>query len=159
MAHCGLMVNTGSRDENEQESGMAHFIEHLIFKGTKKRKAYHVLSRIENVGGDLNAFTTKEETCIYASFLQPYYEVSLELFADVAFNSVFPVKELKKEKDIIIDEINSYNDNPSELIFDDFEALLFDGHPLARNILGDIDHVKQFKKQDVLRFVKRNYST
>ncbi|RLD73084.1 MAG: insulinase family protein, partial [Bacteroidetes bacterium] len=84
VAHCGLMVNTGSRDENEQESGMAHFIEHLIFKGTKKRKAYHVLSRIENVGGDLNAFTTKEETCIYASFLQPYYEVSLELFADVA---------------------------------------------------------------------------
>ncbi len=159
VAHCGLMVNTGSRDENEQESGMAHFIEHLIFKGTKKRKAYHVLSRIENVGGDLNAFTTKEETCIYASFLQPYYEVSLELFADVAFNSVFPVKELKKEKDIIIDEINSYNDSPSELIFDDFEALLFDGHPLARNILGDMDHVKQFKKQDVLRFVKRNYST
>ncbi len=159
VAHCGLMVNTGSRDEEDRESGMAHFIEHLIFKGTKKRKAYHVLSRIENVGGDLNAFTTKEETCIYASFLKPYYEVSLELFADVAFNSVFPVKELKKEKDIIIDEINSYNDSPSELIFDDFETLLFDGHPLARNILGDIDHVRAFKKQDVLQFVKRNYST
>lgn len=159
VAHCGLMVNTGSRDEKDHESGMAHFIEHLIFKGTKKRKAYHVLSRIENVGGDLNAFTTKEETCIYASFLRPYYNVSLELFADVAFNSVFPVKELRKEKDIIIDEINSYNDSPSELIFDDFESLLFDGHPLARNILGDIEHVQNFKKQDVLRFIKNNYST
>jgi len=159
VAHCGLMVNTGSRDEKEHESGMAHFIEHLIFKGTKKRKAYHVLSRIENVGGDLNAFTTKEETCVYASFLRPYYAVCLELFTDVAFNSIFPVKEINKEKDIIIDEINSYNDSPSELIFDDFEALLFEGHPLARNILGDINHVKRFKKQDVFRFVKSNYST
>jgi predicted Zn-dependent peptidase len=153
------MVNTGSRDEAEHENGMAHFIEHLIFKGTKKRKAYHVLSRIENVGGELNAYTTKEETCIYASFLHPYYDVSLELFADVAFNSVFPVKEIRKEKDIIMDEINSYNDSPAELIFDDFEALIFDGHPLARNILGDADHVKRFRKKDVLDFVKRKYST
>ena len=159
VAHCGLMVNTGSRDEAEHENGMAHFIEHLIFKGTKKRKAYHVLSRIENVGGELNAYTTKEETCIYASFLHPYYDVSLELFADVAFNSVFPVKEIKKEKDIIIDEINSYNDSPAELIFDDFEALIFNGHPLAGNILGDTEHVRRFRKKDVLDFVKRKYST
>ncbi len=98
VSHCGLMVNTGSRDENQKENGIAHLIEHLIFKGTNKRKAYHVLSRIENVGGELNAFTTKEETCVYASFLSPYYQHSLELFADVAFNSIFPQKELEKER-------------------------------------------------------------
>ncbi len=159
VSHCGLMVNTGSRDELPNESGMAHFIEHMIFKGTKKRRAYHVLSRIENVGGDLNAFTTKEETCIYASFLSPYYDQTLELFADVAFNSVFPQKEIKKEKDVIIDEINSYNDSPAELIFDDFEELVFKSHSLASNILGDIKSVEGFKRRDVFRFLKRNYST
>jgi len=143
----------------EHESGMAHFIEHMIFKGTKKRKAYHVLSRIENVGGDLNAFTTKEETCVYASFLSQYYDQSLELFADVAFNSVFPQKEIEKEKDIIIDEINSYNDSPSELIFDDFEELVFKNHPIGRNILGNIKSVNSLKRTDIFRFIKRNYST
>jgi len=159
VSHCGLMVNTGSRDELENESGMAHFIEHMIFKGTKKRKAYHVLSRIENVGGDLNAFTTKEETCIYASFLSPYYAQSLELFADVAFNSIFPQKEIEKEKDVIIDEINSYNDSPAELIFDDFEDIVFKNHPLGRNILGDIESVERFRRNDIFRFIKRNYSS
>ncbi|MCF6170266.1 MAG: insulinase family protein [Bacteroidales bacterium] len=159
VSHCGLMVDTGSRDESDRESGLAHFIEHLIFKGTEKRKAYHVLSRIENLGGDLNAFTSKEETCIYASFLSPYYAQSLELFADVAFSSVFPRKEIEKEKEVVVDEINSYNDSPAEMIFDDFESRIFDGHPLARNILGSIAQVEQFKKQDILRFVKRNYST
>jgi len=159
VSHCGLMVNTGSRDELESESGMAHFIEHLIFKGTKKRKAYHVLSRIENIGGDLNAFTTKEETCVYASFLSPYYNQSLELFADVAFNSTFPQKEMEKEKDVIIDEINSYNDSPAELIFDDFEEMIFRGHSIGSNILGNAGSVKGFKRTDVFRFLKRNYST
>jgi predicted Zn-dependent peptidase len=153
------MVNTGSRDELEDESGLAHFIEHMIFKGTSKRKAYHVLSRIENVGGDLNAFTTKEETCVYASFLSQYYEQSLELFADVAFNSTFPQKEISKEKDVIIDEINSYNDSPSELIFDEFEEQVFKGHPIGRNILGDAESVNKLKRTDIFRFVKRNYST
>jgi predicted Zn-dependent peptidase len=159
VSHCGLMVNTGSRDEHPDESGMAHFIEHMIFKGTKKRKAYHVLSRIENIGGDLNAFTTKEETCIYASFLSPYYRQSLELFADVAFNSTFPQKEMAKEKDVIIDEINSYNDSPAELIFDDFEEMVFTGHPIGSNILGNIKSVEAFKRNEVFRFIKRNYST
>jgi predicted Zn-dependent peptidase len=153
------MVNTGSRDEDHNESGLAHFIEHMIFKGTKKRKAYHVLSRIENNGGDLNAFTTKEETCVYASFLNPYYKQSLELFSDVAFNSIFPGKELDKEKEVIIDEIHSYNDSPSELIFDDFENMIFDGHPLGRNILGDIDSVNSFTRKDLLRFITKNYRT
>ncbi len=159
VSHCGLMVNTGSRDELENESGMAHFIEHMIFKGTKKRKAYHVLSRIENIGGDLNAFTTKEETCIYASFLSQYYEQSLELFADVAFNSTFPQKEMEKEKDVIVDEINSYNDSPAELIFDDFEEMIFKGHSIGLNILGVAGSIEGFKRRDVFRFIKRNYST
>lgn len=153
------MVNTGSRDEQPNENGMAHFIEHMIFKGTKKRKAYHVLSRIENIGGDLNAFTTKEETCIYASFLSPYYKQSLELFSDVAFNSTFPQKEMEKEKDVIIDEINSYNDSPAELIFDDFEEMIFTSHPIGLNILGKIKSVEGFRRNDILRFVKKNYST
>lgn len=153
------MVNTGSRDENENENGIAHFIEHLIFKGTNKRKAHHVLSRIENVGGDLNAFTTKEETCVYASFLSPHYNLSLELFADVSFNSVFPKKELEKEKDVIIDEINSYNDSPAELIYDDFEDMIFTGHPLGRNILGSIGNVKAINRKSIFRFIKTNYST
>lgn len=159
VSHCGLMVNTGSRDELEHESGMAHFIEHMIFKGTKKRKAYHVLSRIENIGGDLNAFTTKEETCVYASFLSPYYKQSLELFADVAFNSTFPQKEMVKEKDVIVDEINSYHDSPAELIFDDFEEMIFKGHSIGLNILGNADSIQGFKRRDVFRFINRNYST
>lgn len=159
ISHCGLMVDTGSRDEQEQENGMAHFIEHMIFKGTQKRKAYHIISRIENVGGELNAYTSKEETCIYASFLSPYYDRSLEIFADVAFHSTFPEKEIEKEKDVVLDEINSYQDNPAELILDDFEDLLFDGHPLGRNILGDQSHVEAFTKKDIFRFIKRNYDT
>ena len=159
VSHCGLMVNTGSRDEGEKENGIAHLIEHLIFKGTNKRKAYHVLSRIENVGGELNAYTTKEETCVYASFMSPYYKHSLELFADVAFNSIFPQKELEKEKDVIIDEINSYNDSPGELIFDDFEDQIFSGHSLGRNILGDIENIELIKRKDILRFIKTKYST
>ncbi len=159
VSHCGLMVETGSRDETENENGLAHMIEHLIFKGTRKRKTWHVLSRIENVGGELNAYTTKEETVIYASFLSPYYERTLELFADVAFKSVFPEKEVEKEKEVIIDEINSYNDSPAELIYDDFEELVFDGHPLGRNILGDVEKVKSFSREDIVRFLTSHYST
>ncbi len=159
VSHCGLMVDTGSRDEQEQENGMAHFIEHMIFKGTQKRKAFHIISRIEHVGGELNAYTSKEETCIYASFLSPFYERSLEIFADVAFHSVFPEREIEKEKDVVLDEINSYQDNPAELIFDDFESLLLDGHSLGRNILGDKEHVQAFTRKDIFRFVNRNYDT
>jgi predicted Zn-dependent peptidase len=159
VSHCGIMVNTGSRDECEDENGLAHLIEHMLFKGTNKRKAHHVLSRIENIGGELNAYTTKEETCIYASFMPNYYKQSIELFADVAFNSVYPQKEIAKEKDIIIDEINSYNDSPAELIFDDFEDLIYNGHSLGRNILGSIENIKSLKRKDILRFIKTKYST
>jgi predicted Zn-dependent peptidase len=153
VAHCALMVNTGSRDESENQQGIAHFIEHTLFKGTKKRKAFHILSRLENVGGELNAYTTKEETCLYSSFLPQYYDRTLELFADIATNASFPKHEIEKEKDIIIDEINSYRDNPAEEIFDEIENLVFEGHPLGRNILGTEELVKSFTKEDILNFV------
>ncbi len=158
VAHFGLFINTGSRDEKEDENGMAHFIEHVFFKGTHKRKAYHVLNRLESVGGDLNAFTTKEITCLYATFLNAYYDRTLELISDIAFHSIFPEKELEKEKEVIIDEINSYKDSPYELIFDDFEELVFDGHPLGRNVLGEPRNIRKFHQQDVLGFISRNYA-
>lgn len=159
VSHLALMVNTGSRDEELSENGVAHLIEHMIFKGTNKRKAYHVISFLENVGCDLNAYTTKEETCIHGTFLNTYYDRALELFSDIAFNSVFPAKELEKEKEVILDEINSYKDSPSEEIFDEYENLLFSGHPIGRNILGTVETVKGFTRNHILRFIKRNYNT
>jgi len=136
VAHLGILLNTGSRDERSAEHGIAHFIEHCIFKGTRKRKAFHILSRMEDVGGELNAYTTKEETILYANFLSSCYDRAADLLSDILFNSVFPEKELRREKEVIVEEINSFNDSPGELIFDDFDELVFDGHPLARNILG-----------------------
>jgi len=159
IAHFGIFVNTGSRDELDAENGMAHFIEHSIFKGTKKRKSFHILNRLEGVGGDLNAFTTKEFTCIYASFLNEYYSRALELISDITFNSIFPKKEIEKEKEVIIDEINSYLDTPYEHIYDEFEKQVFSGHPLGRNILGEPDVIKRFKRDDVLGFIRKNYHT
>jgi len=158
-AHFGLILNTGSRDELPNEQGIAHFIEHVIFKGTKKRKAFHILSRIEDVGGEINAYTTKEETAVYATFLAKYYSRSMELISDIIRNSIFPEKEIEREKEVIIEEINSYKDSPSELIFDDFDELLFAGHPIGRNILGTPKLVKSFRKQDIIRFVETNYHT
>ena len=157
VAHCGLLIKAGSRDEKEEEEGLAHFIEHVLFKGTQKRKAYHILSRMEDAGGELNAYTDKETTVIYTSFLYADYKRASDLIFDIAFNSVFPERELQKEKEVIIDEINSYKDSPSELIFDDFENLLFPNHPLGMNILGTPAKVKGFKRSDVLRFMHREY--
>ncbi|MBR5910801.1 MAG: insulinase family protein [Bacteroidales bacterium] len=159
IAHLVLMVETGTRDEQAHQNGLAHFVEHTIFKGTQNRKAYHILSCLDNVGGDLNAFTTKEETCIQASFLKQHYSRALDLFADIAFRSTFPENELAKEKEVILDEINSYLDSPSDEIYDLFEEMVFNGHPLSRNILGTIDLVKGYKRQDVLDFMACNYST
>ena len=156
-AWCGLIIGVGSRDEREGEEGIAHFIEHVIFKGTERRKAFHILSSIEDVGGELNAYTTKEDTCIYASFLKEDYERALELFADIVFHSVFPAKEIEKEKEVVIDEINSYKDSPGELIYDDFEELIYDGYAIGRNILGNEAAVKGLTREDLLRFVRRNY--
>jgi predicted Zn-dependent peptidase len=159
VGHLGIIINTGSRDELPDEHGIAHFIEHCIFKGTKNRKAFHILSRMEDVGGELNAYTTKEETALYATFLSAYYERATELLSDILFNSVFPDKELKREKEVIVEEINSYNDSPSELIFDDFDELVFDGHPIARNILGTYESVRKLNRENILQFIDRNYHT
>jgi len=159
VAHLGLIIDTGSRDELAHQNGLAHFIEHVIFKGTEKRKAYHILSRLEDIGGELNAFTSKEETVIQAAFLSQHYARSLELFADIVFHSIFPEKELKKEQEVVIDEINSYKDSPSEQIFDDFDCLLFPDHPLGKNILGTKKLVKTFNRESVKEFIAQNYNT
>ena len=159
VAHCGFFVNTGSRDESENEYGIAHFIEHLFFKGTKKRKAFHVLSRLEDVGGELNAYTTKEETCVHASFLKEHYGRTLELLRDIIFNSVFPDKAIESERDVIIDEINSYKDSPSEFIFDDYEDYFFSNHGLGRSILGTSKQLKKIRKDDINGFIAKNYNT
>ena len=159
IAHLALMVNTGMRDELDNENGLAHFVEHMLFKGTKKRKAYHVLSCLENVGGELNAYITKEETCIHASFLKEHYNKAIELIADVAFNSTYPANEVEKEKEVIIDEINSYRDAPAEEIFDEFENNLYKGHEMGRNILGTTDLVSNYTRTDLCNFIKNNYST
>lgn len=158
VAHLALMVNAGMRDERPDENGLAHFIEHLVFKGTKRRKAYHILSCLENVGGELNAYTTKEETCIHASFLKEHLGKAMDLFADVIFNSTFPENEMEKEKEVILDEINSYRDTPADEIFDEFENLLYKGHQLGRNILGTIDLVSGYSRGDIVRFHKSHYA-
>ena len=159
VAHCGVVINTGSRDERPEEHGMAHFIEHTIFKGTAKRKAYHIISRLEDVGGEMNAYTSKEETAIHASFLCEYYERTIELFSDILIDSTFPDKELKKEQEVIVDEINSYNDTPAELIFDEFEELIYEGHPMGRSILGTPELVRSFQSADIRQFISGNYHT
>lgn len=159
VAHCGLIINTGSRNESPDEHGIAHFIEHMLFKGTERRKAYHILSRLEDVGGELNAYTTKEETAIHASFLKNDYPRAIELIRDITFNSIFPEKEIAKEKDVVIEEINSYLDNPSELIFDDFEEIIFAGQAIGRNILGSPKSVKSINRKKILKFIKNNWDT
>ena len=159
VAHCGLTINAGSRDEHSHEQGLAHFIEHLIFKGTKKRKTYQILSHMENVGGEINAYTGKEDTCIYATFMSIHYARCLDLISDILFGSVFPEKEILKEKDVVIDEINSYKDNPGEQIFDDFDEIVFRDHPLGANILGTPAHLKRFSREHIYGFMNRNYVT
>ncbi len=159
VAHCGLIVKAGSRDETASEHGMAHFIEHMLFKGTRKHKTYYILTRLDEVGGELNAYTTKEETAIHASVLKDDFEKAVDMISDIAFNSVFPENEMEKEKDVIIDEINSYLDNPAEQIFDDFEEMAFPGQPLGRNILGTPETVKSFTQRSVRRFILNNYDT
>jgi predicted Zn-dependent peptidase len=158
VAHCGLIINTGSRDESERDHGIAHFVEHMLFKGTGKRKAFHILSRLEDVGGELNAYTTKEETSVHASFLKDDFERAIELISDVTFNSSFPEKEIEKEKDVVIEEINSYLDNPADLIFDDFEELIFHDQPIGRNILGTQGSVRSFSRKKLSDFVAGNYN-
>ena len=158
VAHVVVAIRAGARDELDHQQGLAHFLEHNLFKGTSKRKAYHILSRLDDVGGELNAYTTKEETIIHASFLKTDFRRALELLYDVLANSTFPEKELEKEKEVIKDEISSYKDSPGESIFDDFEDHIFRGDPLGRNILGTPESVDGLSRADILEFQSRTYT-
>lgn len=157
VAYCGIAVNAGTRDEEPDENGLAHFCEHLTFKGTHRRRPWHIINRMEAVGGDLNAYTGKEETVYYTAFLKEHFSRAIDLLTDIVFGSTYPQPEMNKEVEVVIDEIESYNDSPAELIFDEFENLIFKGHPLGRNILGEADKLRQFRSEDVQRFVRRNY--
>jgi predicted Zn-dependent peptidase len=158
ISHFGILIDAGTRDEPGQHPGLAHFVEHTIFKGTEKRNAYRVINRMESVGGDLNASTSKEETDFYASFLSPDYPRAVELLADIFFHAKFPQKELEKEKTVIFEEINYYNDSPSELIFDDFESLVFCQHDMGKNILGTKESVQKIHREDIMAFTAENYT-
>jgi len=159
VSYCGLTINTGSRDELPGEHGMAHFLEHAIFKGTRRRKAFQINSRLENLGGELNAFTTKEETVVHATALKRDFAKAAELIADIVFNPTFPQKELNREKEVIFDEINSYKDSPAERIYDDFEDRIFAGSSLGHNILGNKRAVSKYDTSDALHFHRRTYNT
>jgi predicted Zn-dependent peptidase len=155
VAHMGVTILAGSRYEHANEEGLAHFLEHCIFKGTTKRRSLHILSRLDSVGGELNAYTTKEEICVYASFTKEHTARASELLADIVINSNFPEKEIQKEKEIVLDEINSYLDSPSDKIFDDFENYLFRNHSLGANILGTKESVSGFTREDLMSYTKR----
>jgi len=159
ISHLCFFINSGTRDEIKNEHGIAHFIEHSVFKGTKKRNSIKIINCLGNVGGELNAYTSKEETVIYASFLNTYTNKAVELISDLVFNATFPQNEIDKEKNVIIDEINSYKDNPVELIFDEFENHLFSNHSLGNFILGHKKSIKKFKTIDLKNFVERTYNT
>jgi len=158
VAHLGFFFAAGSRHESERQIGLAHFLEHCLFKGTQKRKALHILSRIDAVGGELNAYTAKEEMCLYASFSKEHTQRAIDLLADISIHSTFPQKEIEKEKEVILDEINSYLDSPSDKIFDDFDAKLFSGHPLGQNILGTKESVAGFTQQDLQDYVQQYFT-
>ena len=159
VSRCGLIVNAGGRDEKDGQQGLAHFVEHGLFKGTTHRASHHILCRLDEVGGELNAYTTKDETAIHAAFLDEYFERATELIADMAFCSTFPQKELNKERDVITDEITSYMDNPAELIFDDFEDMAWAGTPMGHNILGTPESIRHYGQEEALQFVHTHWTT
>ena len=158
VVYAGIAVATGTRHELDSESGMAHLVEHMTFKGTQRLTSMQILNRMESVGGDLNAYTGKEETIYYATFLRQHLKRAIPLLLDIVFNSTFPQEELDKEVEVVIDEIESYNDSPAELIYDDFEALLFPNHPLGRSILGNANRLRQYRTSDLQAFARRTYS-
>lgn len=157
VAYCGLAIDAGARDERDDEHGIAHFCEHLLFKGTHRRKAWHIINRMDSVGGDLNAYTNKEETVVYSAFVKQHFARAVELIADIVFNSTFPQREIDKEVEVIAEEIESYNDSPAELIFDHFENMIYQDHPLGHDILGNADRVRRFTTEDALSFTRRYY--
>ena len=157
VVYCGYQINAGTRDEEPGEEGLAHFCEHVTFKGTERRKAWHILNCLESVGGDLNAYTNKEGTVYYAAILKEHIARAVDLLSDIVFHSVYPQAEIDKEVEVICDEIESYNDSPAELIYDEFENILFKGSPLGHNILGTAEQVRAFKTEDALRFTRKLY--
>lgn len=158
VAYCGFAVNAGTRDENPEEHGLAHFVEHMLFKGTERHRANYILNRMETVGGELNAYTTKEETFVYSIFMRDHFLRAFDLLVDMLFHSTFPMAQIEKETEVILDEIRSYEDNPSELIYDDFENVLFQGHALGHNILGDEVSLRSFNPESGRSFMRRYYT-
>ena len=155
--YCGYQIDAGTRDEQPGEEGLAHFCEHVTFKGTERRKAWHILNCLERVGGELNAYTNKEGTVYYAAILKEHTARAVDLLTDIVFHSTYPQQEINKEVEVICDEIESYNDSPSELIYDEFENILFSGTPLGHNILGTAEQVRSFTTEDALRFTRKLY--
>ena len=159
IAHCGFMLDVGSRDEGPHQQGLAHFWEHMAFKGTHKRKSFHILNRLETVGGELNAYTTKEKICFYATLLSTHFERAFELLTDLTFNSTFPGRELEKERGVILEEMSMYQDAPEDAIIDDFDTVVFGEHPLGVNILGTRESVSGFSSDDFHAFYNENVRT
>ena len=158
VVYCGYEIAAGTRHEMPGDEGLAHFVEHVTFKGTERRSSLQILNTLERVGGDLNAFTVKEDTVYYAAILKEHLAKAVDVLTDIVFHSTYPQTEIDKEVEVICDEIESYNDTPAELIYDDFENILFEGHPLGHNILGSADRVRQFKTADALRFTRKYYT-
>ncbi len=159
IAHCGFILDIGSRDEKPHQQGIAHFWEHMAFKGTQKRKSFHILNRLESVGGELNAYTTKEKICFHASLLDNHFEKAFELLTDITFDSIFPEKQIEKERQVILEEMSMYFDSPEENIQDEFDNVIFENHTLGNNILGTQESVKSFKKEDFKSFIAENLNT
>jgi predicted Zn-dependent peptidase len=157
--HCGIILDIGSRDETPEQYGIAHFWEHMAFKGTKRRKAYHIINSLDSVGGELNAYTTKEKICFYASVLDSFDDKAVELLADITFNATFPQKQLDKERQVILEEMAMYEDTPEDSIQDEFDEIVFKGHSMAHNILGTRKNVKSFSRQDFTEFITANINT
>lgn len=158
VAHLGVMAQAGSRYEREDEEGLAHFLEHCIFQGTKNRKAIDVLSDLDSLGGELNAYTNKEELCVHASFRKAHFEIAADLISDIVQKASFPTKEVNKEREVVIDEINSYLDTPSERIFDEFEEFVFNGHAIGRNTLGTKESLKRFGSKQLRSYLERLFT-
>jgi predicted Zn-dependent peptidase len=159
IVHCGIMLDIGSRDESTVNQGIAHFWEHMAFKGTKKRKSFHILNRLESLGGELNAFTDKEKIMFYASLRDEYFERAVELLSDITFESIFPAGQIEKERHVILEEMSMYYDDPEDSLQDEFDSLIFSGHSLGMNILGTKKTVKSFKRSDFKSFVKDHLDT
>lgn len=159
MVHCGFILDIGSRDEGDDKVGLAHFWEHMAFKGTQKRKAFHIINRLDSLGGELNAYTTKEKICFYATVLRQHFGKAAELLCDITFDSIFPPKQIEKERQVILEEMAMYRDSPDDCLQDEFDEILFPDHSLGKNILGTEDSVSTFIQQDFLTFLENRMDT